>query len=90
MAEELAGRGYLLSRLRRGRSIRQAVLSSMLLPTLTHLPIAITSGWVVGSAAMLVAAVTTLPLVYLYERGAITIWAPVLLHAAIDSFRVVS
>src|SRR5206468_2312926 len=54
------------------------------------IPIAINSGLLVGVLAMVVAAVTTLPLAFLYERGAATVWAPALVHAAIDSFRVVS
>jgi hypothetical protein len=36
---------------------------------------------------MLVAAVTTVPLAYLYETGRGTVWAPALVHTAIDSFK---
>jgi membrane protease YdiL (CAAX protease family) len=90
MAEELAWRGYVFGLLRPGRSFRRAVLLSMPIIAVTHVPIVISSGPVVGVAAMIVAAVTTLPLAFLYERGAATIWAPAMLHAAIDSFRVVT
>jgi hypothetical protein len=38
---------------------------------------------------MLVAAVTTVPLAYLYETGRGTVWAPALVHTAIDSFKLV-
>ena len=38
---------------------------------------------------MLVAAVTTVPLAYLYETGRNTVWAPAVVHTAIDSFKVV-
>ncbi len=38
---------------------------------------------------MLVAAATTVPLAYLYETGRNTVWAPALVHAAIDSFKLV-
>jgi hypothetical protein len=38
---------------------------------------------------MLVAAVTTLPLAHLYELGRGTIWAPALVHADIDGFKLV-
>jgi membrane protease YdiL (CAAX protease family) len=38
---------------------------------------------------MVVAAVTALPLGYLYENGGRTIWAPALVHTAIDSFKLV-
>jgi hypothetical protein len=55
----------------------------------THVPVIATSGLVVGICAMLVAAVTTLPLAYLFEAGRHTLWAPALVHAAIDWFKVV-
>jgi hypothetical protein len=38
---------------------------------------------------MLVAAVTSLPFSYLYETGRRTVWAPALVHSAIDSFTLV-
>jgi membrane protease YdiL (CAAX protease family) len=90
VAEELAWRGYLSGALRRGRSFRRAVLLATPFLALTHVPIALTSGWVVGLAAMVVAAVTTLPLAYLYELGGRTIWAPAIVHAAIDAFRALA
>ena len=43
----------------------------------------------VGLAAMLVAAVTTLPLARLFEAGGNTIRAPAIVHAGIDSFKLV-
>jgi hypothetical protein len=39
---------------------------------------------------MLVAAITTLPLAHLYQLGRNTIWAPAVLHAGIDSFKLVT
>jgi membrane protease YdiL (CAAX protease family) len=90
VAEEVAWRGYVFGALRQGRTFWRAVLLSMPLLVLTHVPIAVNSGWVVGLAAMLVAAVTTLPFAYLYELGGRTIWAPALVHAAIDTFRALT
>ena len=90
VAEELAWRGYVFGALRKGRTFWQAVLLSMPLLALTHVPIALASGWVVGLAAMIVAAVTTLPFAYLYELGGRTVWAPALVHAAIDTFRALT
>lgn len=90
VAEEVAWRGYVFGALRQGRTFWRAVLLSMPLLALTHVPIVINSGLVVGLAAMLVAAVTTLPFAYLYERGGRTIWAPALLHTAIDAFRALT
>jgi membrane protease YdiL (CAAX protease family) len=90
VAEEVAWRGYVFAALRRGRTFWRAVLLSMPLLALTHVPIMINSGVLVGTAAMIVAAVTTLPFAYLYELGGRTIWAPALVHAAIDTFRALT
>ncbi len=89
LAEELVWRGYAFRRLRQGRSFRSAVLLSMPLIAATHLPVIATSGLVVGVAAMLVAAVTSLPLARLFELGGNTLWAAAIVHAGIDSFKVV-
>ena len=55
----------------------------------THVPILVTVGPMVGAAAMVVAAATCVPLAYLWERGGRTIWPPALVHAAIDTFKLV-
>lgn len=89
LAEELVWRGYAFRRLRAGRSFGAAVWWTMPLVAATHLPIVARSGLAVGLAAILVAAVTTLPLAYLYETGRGTIWAPAVVHTAIDSFKLV-
>ena len=89
VAEELVWRGYAFLRLRAGRSFARAVAWTMPLLAATHLPVVLGSGPVVGGAAMLVAAVTTVPLAYLYETGRGTVWAPALVHTAIDSFKLV-
>jgi membrane protease YdiL (CAAX protease family) len=89
IAEEVVWRGYAFRRLRAGRSFGRAVVLTMPLIAATHVPVVVTSGPVVGAAAMLVAAVTTLPFAYLYEIGRNTIWAPAIVHAAIDTFKLV-
>jgi len=90
LAEELVWRGYAFRRLRRDRSFGAAVIATMPLLAATHLPVVLTSGLTVGVAAMLVAAITTLPLAHLFELGRNTIWAPAVLHTAIDSFKLVT
>ena len=89
VAEELVWRGYAFRRLREGRSFRAAVLLTMPLLAATHIPVIVSSGLTVGIAAMLVAAVTSLPLARLFELGGRTLWAPAVLHAGIDTFQVV-
>ena len=89
VAEELVWRGYAFRRLRAGRSFGRAVLWTMPLVAVVHLPILINSGAAVGLAALAVAAVTSVPLAYLFETGRNTLWAPALVHTAIDSFKLV-
>ncbi len=89
VAEDVVWRGYAFRRLREGRSFGRAVVLTMPLVVAAHVPIVAGSGPAVGGAAMLVAAVTTVPLAYLYETGRGTVWAPALVHAAIDSFKLV-
>ena len=55
----------------------------------THVPIVLTMGVTVGIGAMAVAALTSLPFAHLYETGHRTLWAPALVHTAIDSFKLV-
>jgi membrane protease YdiL (CAAX protease family) len=89
LAEELVWRGYAFARLRTGRRFGRAVALTMPLVAATHLPIVVSSGPAVGAAAMLVAAVTALPLARLYEMGRNSVWAPAVVHTGIDGFKLV-
>jgi hypothetical protein len=89
LAEELAWRGYTFARLRAGRTFARAVWLTMPLLAATHVPVIADNGIAVGVGAIIVAAVTTLPFAYLYETSGHTVWAPALLHTAIDSFKLV-
>jgi membrane protease YdiL (CAAX protease family) len=89
LAEELVWRGFAFRRLREGRSFTAATLWTMPLIAATHVPIVITVGPAVGAGAMAVAAVTSVPFAHLYEMGRRTIWAPALVHTAIDTFKLV-
>jgi len=74
LAEELVWRGYAYRRLRVGRGFVAAVLWTMPLVAVTHVPILVTSGAAVGLAALAVAAVTSLPLARLFDVGRGTLW----------------
>ncbi len=89
LAEELAWRGYAFRRIREGRTFASAVLLTMPLIAVTHIPIVLSMGPLVGGAAVVVAAITCLPLAYLWECGGRTIWGPALVHASIDVFKLV-
>jgi membrane protease YdiL (CAAX protease family) len=88
LAEELVWRGYAFRRLRQGRSFGAAIVRTMPLIAITHVPIVITNGPAVGLFAITVAVVTCLPFGYLWERGGQTIWAAAMLHASIDAFKL--
>lgn len=89
LAEELVWRGFTFRRLRQGRTFWAATLWTMPLVAASHLYIVFTLGPAVGIGAMTVAMVTSIPFAYLYETGRGTIWAPALVHTAIDTFKLV-
>jgi len=88
LAEEMVWRGYAFRRLAEGRPFWRAVWWTMPLIAVTHIPIVVNSGPAIGGGAMIVAAVTAIPFSKLYAESGETIWAPGLLHAAIDSFKL--
>ena len=88
LAEELVWRGYVFARLRDHRSFAAAVWWSVPLIALTHAPIVVTDGWLVGALATLTAAITCWPMAFLWERGGHTIWAPALLHGLIGTWQL--
>lgn len=88
LAEELVWRGYVFAWLRDHRSFAAAVWWSVPLIALTHTPMVVTDGWLVGALATLTAAITCWPLAYLWERGGQAVWAPALLHALIGTWQV--
>jgi membrane protease YdiL (CAAX protease family) len=88
VAEELVWRGYVYGHLRRGANFRGAVLRSIPLIALTHVPIIVSNGIGVGTLAVITAAVTCLPFTYLYERGGRTIWPPAILHGSIGMWQL--
>jgi membrane protease YdiL (CAAX protease family) len=90
LAEELVWRGYVYRRLRETRPFWRAVVLTMPFVAVAHIPIIVSSGWLVGAAALMVAAVTSAPLARLYDLGRGTLWAPAILHAAIDTFKLVT
>jgi membrane protease YdiL (CAAX protease family) len=88
VAEELVWRGYTFARIREHFTFWRAVLLSIPLIAATHVPIILTNGWLVGGLALVSAAVTCLPLAYLWERGGRTIWPPAIVHGLIGSWQI--
>jgi membrane protease YdiL (CAAX protease family) len=88
LAEESVWRGFVYRHARAGRTFGQGVLLSMPLIALTHAPIIASDGWLVGGLATLTAAVTCLPLAYLWDRGGATVWAPAIVHGLIGTWQL--
>ena len=88
LAEELVWRGYAFGHLRRRHPFWRAVGWSVPLLALTHAPIVVGNGVVVGVLAVAAAAATCVPLAYLWERSGHAVWAPAILHAAIGTWQL--
>jgi len=84
IAEETIYRAYLFRRLRQGRTFTSAVLIGIVLHALAHVPLIATGGIALGLSGVAVAAIGFPAMAYLYERGSNTIWAPAVLHAAVN------
>ncbi len=85
IAEEVLYRGYLFRRLRIYGSFWKAAWLAVLFFTAAHIPIIINQGLLVGGMAVLLAVVSSFPFALLYEKGGNTIWAPAIVHFAIDT-----
>jgi membrane protease YdiL (CAAX protease family) len=85
IAEEVLYRGFLFRRLREGRSFWKAAWLAVIFFTAAHIPIIINMGILVGGMAVLLAVVSSFPFSYMYEKGGNTIWAPAIVHFAIDT-----
>ncbi|MBL8015682.1 MAG: CPBP family intramembrane metalloprotease [Ignavibacteria bacterium] len=85
IAEEVLYRAFLFRRLREGRSFWKAAWLAVIFFTAAHIPIIVNMGLMVGGMAVLLAVVSSFPFSYLYEKGGNTIWAPAIVHAAIDT-----
>jgi membrane protease YdiL (CAAX protease family) len=88
LAEELVWRGFAFGFLRRRHPFWRAIAWSVPLIALTHFPIMVTTGIAIGAVAVLSAAVTCLPLAYLWERSGRTVWAPATVHAGIGTWQL--
>ena len=90
IGEETLFRGYVFGGLRReaGLSFRQAGFISMAIFVVVHLLLFVGNPFFVGLLGTLIAVAAAFPMAYLFERGNNTIWAPVVLHVATHSIRL--
>lgn len=85
IAEEVLYRGFLFGHLRQGRTFWRAGWLAVLLFGLSHLPILANQGLLVGGMAIALAIASSFPFARLYEQGRNTVWAPALVHGAVDT-----
>ena len=80
IAEEVLFRGYLFGHVREGRPFWRAAMVSCAPFVAVHLFMFLTLPWPIALASVLLAAILSFPLAYLFELGDRTIWAPAFLH----------
>ncbi len=84
VAEEALFRGFLFRRVRQGRRFWRAVVVASLPFVAVHLVLFLTLPWPVATAALLLSALLSVPLAWLFELGGGTIWAPALVHFVVQ------
>lgn len=84
IGEEILFRALLFAQVRRGRSFWRAVVLSAVPFVGVHLFLFVTLPWPIALASVLLAAVISAPLAWLYELCGGTIWGPALLHFVVQ------
>lgn len=82
VTEEAIHRGFVFGHLRHGRSFMAAATLSAAIFAAQHLYVIVTSGWAIGLASVLLAALLSYPLAFVFERGGNSIVAPAILHTS--------
>jgi membrane protease YdiL (CAAX protease family) len=84
IAEEALFRGYLFRRLRARRSFARAALVATPPFIAVHLLMFVNQPWMIALASVILAAIISIPLAWLFELGGNTIWAPAILHFVVQ------
>jgi membrane protease YdiL (CAAX protease family) len=82
ITEEVIHRGFVFGHLRRGRRFVAAATLSATLFAAQHLYLVATIGWTTGWASVLLAALLTFPLAYVFERGGNSVGGAAILHTS--------
>jgi membrane protease YdiL (CAAX protease family) len=82
ITEEVIHRGFIFGNLRRERSFAGAVTISAVVFAMQHLYLILTIGWAAGLSSVLLAALLSFPLAYLFEHGGNSIGAPGIIHTS--------
>jgi hypothetical protein len=76
ITEEIIHRGFVFNHLRRHYPFAAAAGIAAVVFAGQHLYLILTTGWIAGVSSVLLAALLTLPLAYVFERGAQAIGPP--------------
>jgi membrane protease YdiL (CAAX protease family) len=82
ITEEVIHRGFIFGNLRREHSFAQAVTISALVFAAQHLYLIFSIGWAAGLSSVLLAALLSFPLAYLFEQGGNSIGGPGIIHTS--------
>lgn len=82
LAEEVIHRGFVFGGLRRERGFGRAAAISAALFAAQHLYLLATLGWAAGGASVLLAALLSFPLAFVFERGGSSLAGPAILHTS--------
>jgi membrane protease YdiL (CAAX protease family) len=88
LAEEALFRGYLFRRVRERQPFWRAAWLSMVPFTAVHLLLFATLPAPIAAASVLLAVATAFPLARLFELGGGNVWAPALVHGAIQTIKL--
>lgn len=89
IAEEVLHRSFVFGHLQQNRSFNRAATLSALLFAAQHLYLVFSLGWTAGLASMVLAALLTFPLVYIFARGGNSLGGPAILHTSSNAPMVI-
>jgi membrane protease YdiL (CAAX protease family) len=82
ITEEVLHRGFVFHRLRRQFAFARAAAIGAAVFAAQHLYLVATVGWAAGISSVVLAALLTWPLAYVFERGGNSIATPAILHTS--------
>ena len=85
ITEEVIHRAFVFGHLRSERSFLRAATLSAALFAAQHLYLGFSIGWAAGLASVVLAALLSFPLAYLYEQGGNSTGAPALIHTSTNA-----
>ena len=89
ITEEVLHRGFVFHRLRREFAFARAAAIGAAVFAAQHLYLVGTIGWAAGISSVVLAALLTWPLAYVFEHGGNSIAAPAILHTSSNAPRLI-